>query len=252
MYDSKHPKLSDVTESDTGAGKLVDYSVAFSILAALGALTAAITPAIIATADAGTNGGIRLRDSVSAYWEVDPNYAFLVPFSAAALLLVIDAILSTTSANRAIYGRRYQNFALGTSLGLLTWFNLEEYPEIHRPAAYAFFLLFAAVMAYGALLGLTGRRVDGTEDVGNRQEEKVNGIVSLVFFMLLGVALASYFMLGWITFYFFELYALVSFALHYVLSAANPFPYCYYEFPINWVNRLLRRLRIMRSAPGGY
>ncbi len=257
MDETGRPTLSDVTEADERARRIVDYSVAFNVLAALGALVAAIAPALMATADAmavGANDAglaeealvIQLRGSISAYWNVDPSFAFWLPFTAAAVLLVVDAFLSVISPNRFVYGRRYQNFILGGSLALLTWFNKDDSPWIHFPAAYVFFLLFAAVMAYGALLGLTGRRVGGLADVGNRQAEKANGIVSLIFFALLGVGLL-FFWIGWINFYFFELYALVSFALHYVLSGANPFPYNSYEFRIDWLNDLLRKLKIMKS-----
>lgn len=243
---------TDVTSSQSRAGQVVDYMVAFNILAAVGALVAAIAPALMATADAmtqaadGEEASVVLRESVSSYWDVDPRFAFWLPFTAAAVLLIVDSLLSIVSPNRAIFGKRYQNFFLGVSLATLTWFNNEDYPTIHNRATFFFFALFAAVMAYGALLGLTGRRVAGNRTVGSRQAERVNGWVSLTFFALLGVGLVFYW-LDWINFFFFELYALVSFALHYVLSASNPFPYNFYEFSINWLNRLFRALKIMKS-----
>ncbi len=236
---------ADLSSAPTSAGKVLDWSVAYSVPAALGALVAAIAPAIMATREVPA---LPLRGSVSDYWDVEPRYAFWLPFSLAALLLVVDGIVSVVSPNKKRFGRRYQNFFLGGFLALLTAFNKDNYPAIHYPATYFFFLLFAAVMAYGSLLGLTGRHVQGRNDVGNRQAEWVTGLVSMIFFLLMGAALI-FWRLDWITFYFFEVYALVSFALHYVMSAANPFPYKEYEFSIDWLNSLLRRVWIMRS-PG--
>lgn len=189
------PELGQLSQSTTWYGRLIDYVVSFNALAAIGALVAAIAPAVMATADAvmdDDDGGVEvgtivLRGSVSDYWDVDLAVAL----------------------------------------------------------ATVFFVLFALVMLYASLLGLTGRLRPGEPESETRQAEWVNGIVSLLFVALLGVALIFYW-IGWVTFYFFELYALISFALHYVISGANPFPYNRYEFRVPWVNRLLRTLRIMR------
>lgn len=232
-----------VTEPDRGRGQqALDRLVGFQALAALGAMVAGIAPALMATA-----GGTELRGSVSAYYDVDPRHYFWAPFTAAGVLLLVDAALSYVSPNRARFGRRWYNVVLGATLLLLTRFDLENSPGIHYPAASIFFALFIAVIAYTSLLGVAGRLTERArvDDQPNRDLDRVFAEVSLAFLGLLVLTLIAW-VFGLITFFFFEAFALLNFALYYVQGLVNPFPYNDYEFTVDWLNDLLRFLRIMR------
>ena len=235
-------QLSDVTHEEARLRRALDYVVAFRWVAAVGALTAAIAPAIMATAD-----GTELRGSVSAYWNVDPRYYFWAPFTIGAVLLAVDGVLSYLSPNRIDFGGRWYNVVLGVALAVLTWFDLDNDRWLHYPAATVFFVLFIAVIAYTSLLGWAGRHLQlAGDDTHNRQVEIMSARVSLVFLGLLLLTLIAW-VLGLLNFFFFEVFALVNFALHYVQGSVNPFPYNHYEFRIDWLNSVLRALRIMRT-----
>ena len=134
---------------------------------------------------------------------------------------------------------------------LLTWFDLDSSPSIHYPAAAVFFGLFIAVIAYTSLLGVAGRLSPDAEadDIPDQPIDRVFAEVSLGFMGLLLLTLVVWWA-GLITFFFFEVFALLNFALYYVQGLVNPFPYNDYEFTIGWLNRLLRALRIMRRVQG--
>lgn len=232
-------ELEETTDADTRIARYVDYAVAFKWVAAGGALVAAVSPAVMATADGST-----LRGSISDYWNVDPDTLFLAPFTIAAILLFVDGVISYLSPNRARFGARWYNIVLGVSLLLLTWFNKDEDPWIHFPAATVFFALFIAVIAYTSFLGWAGRRVSGGTD-HNMEAERASAMVSLVFLALLAITLVAW-LIGWISFFFFEVFALVNFALHYVQGSIRAFPYARYEFAFGWLNTVFRFLRVMR------
>ncbi len=219
---------------------VVDF-VAFRAVAAIGALMAAIAPAVMATAE-----GDVLRGSVSAYWDISPRYLFWAPFTGGAALLITDGILSFVSPLKVDVGRRWYNIVLGVALLLLTWFDLDASPAVHYPAAAVFFGLFIAVIAYTALLGWSGRHVpghDGQEHVGTAELSFAK--VSAVFLGLLLLTLVA-FVAGLVSFFFFEVFALLNFALFYVQGGISPFRYNHYEFRTDWLNDALRALRIMR------
>ncbi|MFW2382997.1 MAG: DUF7103 family protein [Acidimicrobiales bacterium] len=234
-----------LTESELGRSQqLLDRIVGFQAFAALGALVAAIAPAVMATTD-----GTTLRGSVSAYYDVDPEHYFWAPFTAAGVLLLADGAASYLSANKNRFGRRWYNVVLGVALLLLTWFNLDDAPTVHFPAASVFFGLFIAVITYTAALGIWSRSVPGArpESATERLVDRVFAEVSLVFLLLLVLTLAAW-GLGLISFFFFEVFALVNFALFYVQGLVRPFPYNEHEFRSDAVNRFFRGLRIMATA----
>lgn len=219
---------------------VVDF-VAFRAVAAIGALMAAIAPAVMATAD-----GDVLRGSISAYWDVAPRYLFWAPFTGGAALLITDGILSFVSPLKADVGRRWYNIVLGVALLLLTWFDLEAWPAVHYPAAVAFFGLFIAVIAYTALLGWNGRHLPGHSDQDHVGTAELSfAKVSAVFLVLLVLTLVA-FAAGIVSFFFFEVFALLNFALFYVQGGISPFKYNHYEFSVDWLNTVVRTLRIMR------
>jgi hypothetical protein len=231
--------MQATTTAERRAQRALDYVVAFKWLAATGALFAAIAPAVMATAD-----GTTLRGSISAYWNIEPRHLFWAPFSAAAALLFLDGVISYVSPNRKDYGGRWYNLALGVSLYLLTWFDKDNTPVVHFGAATVFFGLFIAVIAYTSFLGWAGRHLGGTGD-HDEEVEQAGAQVSLVFLLLLLLTLVAW-ILGLVSFFFFELFALVNFALYYVQGSLRAFPYPHYEFPFATLNRLFRLVRIMR------
>jgi hypothetical protein len=218
---------------------------AFESVAAIGAAIAAIAPAVMATADGDT-----LRRSVSAYWTVDPRYLFWGPFTLAAVLLVTDSVISYVSPRRRGDAGRWFNIVLGVALLALTWFNEDDHPAVHYPAATLFFALFILVIAYTAALGTIGIHV-GSEPGHDEPAERAAASVSLVFLLLLTVSLGAW-ALGLITFFFFEVFALVNFALHYVQGSLHGFPYGHYEFPtkMKGFNTAFRKLGMMTSDSG--
>ncbi len=113
--------MREVTTSEARREQMLDRTVAFKWPAAIGALSAAVAPAVMATAD-----GEVLRGSVSAYWDIDPRYLFWLPFTIAAVLLFVDGALSYWSPNRNEFGGRWYNLVLGISLLVLTWFNKDN------------------------------------------------------------------------------------------------------------------------------
>ena len=234
--------MLDAVTTETGrVRRLIDQLVAFKWAAGAGAFLAAVAPALMATEQ-----GAQLEGSVSAYWDVDPEYYFLGPFTAAAVLIFIDGALSYLSPNKDLFGRRWFNLVLGVSLFLLTWFNKDDTPGVHYPAAYVFFVLFISVIAYTSALAWFGKHT-GDGDHPGRQVEVATARVSVVFLVLLVLTLIAW-LIGWITFYFFEVFALVNFALFYVQGFFYAFPYNHYEFKWSWLNQLLRTLRIMRMS----
>ncbi len=191
-----------------------------------------------------------LRGSVSAYWDV--GAAFSVPFLIAAVLLILDAILSYISSNKRHFGQRWYNGVLGLSLIGLVRFNVDDDPTLHYLFAGTFFILFLLVMTYTAVLGSAGRRLpvdiddDGMPDASETAEAR-EALLAHVGFLLVGAAIMagiSWAAFGWITFYFFELHALVTFALFFALRVLNPFPYRLYEFPWSRLNSVVRFLRL--------
>ncbi|MEM9889684.1 MAG: hypothetical protein AAF962_02380 [Actinomycetota bacterium] len=223
--------------------------VAGEILAAIGALLAAITPALVATAD-----GTTLRGSVSAYWNVEPRYLFWLPFTAAAVLLTMDGVASFIDADRRRTGIRPYNVILGVALFVLTWWNVDEDRTIHTVAASVFFVLFIVVIVYTSLLAWLGVPVPGAGDYHTpdgavrRAAEKAVGQVSLVYSALLALTLAVW-LTGRISFYFFEVFALANFALFFVQGTLVRFPYVLFEFPWPVVNAFFRAIRVMAPRP---
>ena len=224
-----------------GRQGFVQQAVGFRFLAALGAALAAVAPAVMATAQ-----GRELEGSVSAYWDVDPRYYFWAPFTAGAVLLVIDGLISLLAPSQRRYRNRWFNVVLGVALLLLTWFNKDDDPWVHYPAAGFFFALFVAVIGYTALLGVTGSRT--TTDERSEALERTSARVSAIFFGLLVLTLLAW-AVGLLSFYFFEVFALLNFALFHIQGYVNPFPYHHYEFEVGWLNSLFRTLRIMSPAP---
>ncbi len=235
-------ELHGTTNADAPLARFVDYAVAFKWVAAPGALIAAVAPAVMATADGST-----LRGSISDYWDVNPRSLFLAPFTVAAILLFLDGVISYLAPNRATFGGRWYNLVLGVALLVLTWFDTDNDPGIHVPAAYLFFGLFVAVIAYTSVLGWRGRHVAGDAD-HDIDVERAGARVSLVFLALLGITILGW-AVGAISFFFLEVFALVNFALQYVQGSIHAFPYAHYEFRSAFFNRLFRALHIMRPAP---
>lgn len=219
--------------------RFFDNAVAFKWVAAAGALSAAVAPAVMATADGPT-----LRASISDYWDVEPPSLFWAPFVVAAVLLAVDGILSYTTPNQHEFGRRWYNIVLGGALLGLTLLNTDDQPLLHFLSASLFFGLFIAVIAYTSFLGWTGRHIAGGAE-HNMEVERAGAKVSLVFLALLAITFVAY-RLTWISFFFFEVFALVNFALQYVQGSIRAFPYAHYEFKNDGLNKFFRRLRIMR------
>ncbi len=238
-----------MAERPTPMRRTIDRVVAGEVLAAAGALLAAITPALVATAD-----GTTLRGSVSAYWNVDPRYLFWLPFTAAAVLLVMDGALSFADVDRRRTGVRPYNIVLGIALFVLTWWNVDEDRVLHTLAASVFFALFIAVIVYTSLLAWLGVPIpgtgghDGPERLAQRVAERAVGQVALVYSALLGLTLVVW-LAGGITFYFFEVFALANFALFFVQGTLVRFPYVLFEFPWAPVNAFFRAIRVMPRRP---
>lgn len=241
----EHDGSSDQIETTEADGRVVrffDNAVAFKWVAAAGALSAAVAPAVMATADGPT-----LRGSISDYWDVEPRHLFWAPFVVAAALLAIDGALSYATPNKDRFGRRWYNVVLGAALLTLTVFNKDDNTALHVLGAVVFFGLFIAVIAYTSFLGWTGRHI--ADDVEHNIEvERAGAKVSLVFLALLAITFVAW-LFGWISFFFFEVFALVNFALQYVQGSIRAFPYVHYEFKIDGLNTFFRALRIMRR-PG--
>ncbi len=237
-------RAAQVTAERRRLRRSLDVLVGFRILATLGALIAAVAPAVMASADGST-----LRGSVSAYWNIPNDVYFEVPFTAAAALLAIDGALSYSSPNKNIYGKRWFNIVLATALFVLTWWNTDDHTTIHYIAAAIFFGLFILVIFYTTALAWLGQTVAGAADVDEhaREKGKIGAEVAGAFLVLLVLTLIGFWPLGIVSFFFFEVFALVNFALFYVQGLVQPFPYRYYEFPWSWLNALLRAVRIMPS-----
>jgi len=240
--------MDELTDSHSRVGRTLDFIVAIRLFAVFGALLAAIAPAIMSKAD-----GTTLRGSISAYWNVDPAYLFWLPFTIGGVLLIVDSIVSYVSPNHKDFGGRWYNLVLGMTLLVLTWRNIEEDPALHYPAAVVFFALFILVIAYTSSLGWFGVHIEPTQpengDSGtnghNRATEKITAQVSIIFLLLLVVTLLAW-AFDLITLFFFEVFALLNFALYYVQGAIRPFPFAHYEFPWSWLNDFLRSIGIMR------
>lgn len=221
------------------AQRYVDQIIGLRALAACGAALAAIAPAIMATAQ-----GSELEGSISAYWDIDPRYYFWAPFTAGAVLLLADGMASLLASNPKSYQNRWFNLILGVALLLLTWFNKDDNPEVHYPAAFVFFILFIAVIGYTALLGSSGRHLGDGHPADDERVERASAKVSGIFF---GLLILTFFVwvAGLISLYFFEVFGLLNFALFHIQGYVNPFPYHHYEFKIDWLNSIFRALRIM-------
>ena len=126
----------------------------------------------------------------------------------------MDALFSYVPVYRRAFGGRWYNVVLGLALLGLTWFDIENEPGIHYPAAWVFFLLFIAVTAYTSALGWRGRHIEQPGNSHNRQLEIITAQVSLVFLGLLALSLLAW-LTGLITFLFLrdvcsrELFALL-------------------------------------------
>ncbi len=241
MEDNWSSELHQTTSADRRLVRFFDYAVAFKWVAAVGALSAAVAPAVMATADGDT-----LRGSISDYWDVDPAHVYWAPFVIAATLLFADGIISYLTPNRLKFGARWYNIVLGVALMSLTLFDKDNDPIVHFPAATVFFGLFIAVITYTSFLGWTGRHVAGGGD-HDIDVERAGAKVSLVFLALLAITFGAW-LFGWVSFFFFEVFALVNFALQYVQGSIRAFPYAHYEFRSARLNTLFRTLRIMRPA----
>ena len=230
-----------VTHEAAGPQRWLDVVVAYRWVAAAGALIVAITPAVLASRE-----GALLRGSVSAYWNIDPSWHFWLPLGMGGVMLIIDGLLSYVSRNRAEYGLRWYNVVLGAAILLLTRFNVDDSPVLHSIGAYTFVVLFIVVIAYTVALSWWGVPV-AVSDERDRSVEVVIGRVSAVFLALLLLTLGAW-LVGLVSFFFFEVFALVNFALYFVQGSAYPFPYRRYEFPVAAVNTFLRAIRVMKPV----
>lgn len=203
---------------------------------------AAIAPAVMASKQSRDGEG--LEGAISSYWDIEPRAYFLVPFLAAAALLLIDGALSYLSSNKDIYGRRGYNIALSGFLVMLTLFNKDDSPFLHYVGAYGFFILFVLVIAATTALAWFGDPIDSSTTP--RGEAAVAAArVSAVFLALLALTLVAWWPLNLVTLFFFQIFALVNFTLFYVQGFFYAFPYRRYVLPWTGPNIVLRWLGLI-------
>ncbi len=118
----------------------------------------------------------------------------------------------------------------------------------HYLGAYVFFLGFIFVIFYTSVLGVRGTLTKKAQDdlVEDRPIDSVMSQLSIAFIGLVVLTIVGW-LAGLVSFFFFEVFALLNFALYYVQTLIHPFPYNDYEFKSPMVNSICRFLQLMAS-----
>jgi len=90
------------------------------------------TPGLLILGDNGV-----VRESISAYYNLDKNVLFYVPLSVAFMLFVVNGVIKH---------KKFYNTALGIALAGLVIFNHDDFTVVHFLCAGVFFLGNAAVI----------------------------------------------------------------------------------------------------------
>ena len=144
-----------------------------------------LAPVALILADGGT-----VRDSISAYHDVDHPEAFYVPLTVAAMLFVVNGVL-----NRG----HWYNWMIGVLLGTLVVFDHEsDLKVLHAIGAAGFFVGNVAVMIW----------------FSKRKPRPV--IVGLVATIVASLALWQ--VTDWFTLFWAEWVSLTIIATHYILD----------------------------------
>lgn len=72
-----------------------------------------------------------VRDSISAYWDMDVAKAFYFPLTLAAMLFLVNGIVKH---------RGLHNIVLGIALGVIVWFDHEHSTALHFAGVGVFFV----------------------------------------------------------------------------------------------------------------
>lgn len=145
-----------------------------------------LTPALLWLFDSFT-----LRDSISAYFEMDQNQIFYVPLTVAAMLFVVNGVIKHEHS---------YNTVLGVMLIGVVLFNHHDFPVLHMLFAVAFFAGNAAVIYFFSR--------------NTPPRFKTYVVVFIV------IAVCAWKPLGWYSLFWAEWLSLAAIGIHYILASA--------------------------------
>ena len=131
-----------------------------------------------------------IRDSISAYYDMEQNQVFYIPLTVAAMLFII---------NGTVKHQHFYNTFLGVALAGALLFNHEDAGLLHGIFGVAFFGGNAAVIVLYT----------------SREERWFKALLVAV----IALAMAGCFIFGWFTFFWAEALSLALIGLHYILES---------------------------------
>lgn len=149
----------------------------------------AFTPVFLIAFD-----GWEIRDSISAYYDMDENQWFYFLLTVGAMLFIVNGVIKEQHS---------YNTTLGIFLAGVILFNQDDWTAIHNVFAFLFFGGNATVIFFSKTLGW----------------------VKAVFGAVIVVALGLFFFADWFTLFGLEWVSLGIVAVHYILNTAPRVPY---------------------------
>ena len=131
-----------------------------------------------------------IRESVSAYYDMEENQVFYFPLTVASMLFVVNGVVKR---------QHFYNSLLGVALAGVILFNHHDFEVIHGIAAVAFFAGNAVV-----ILVFSAKKERWFKGL------LVTGII---------LAMLGYFLFAWFTLFWAEWFSFGIIALHYILES---------------------------------
>lgn len=138
-----------------------------------------------------STGGV-VRESISAYYDIEQNQIFYFFLTMAAMLFIVNGVVKE---------KYFYNTFLGVMLAGVILFNHDDFTVVHGAFAFAFFAGNGVViLLYSSKKELWFKRL------------LVGGIVT---------AMLGFFLLDWFTLFWAEWLSFGIIALHYILESAG-------------------------------
>lgn len=151
------------------------------------AVLLAFTPLLLIWFDAGP-----IRDSISAYYNMEHNVIFYVPLTMAAMLLVVNGVINKPT--------QWYNWVLGVFLFGVILFNQDDFSLLHNIFAALFFISNVLVIfLFSSIIKLQFRVVLG---------------------LIIILALAGWYLFDAFTLFWAEWISLGIIALHFILESS--------------------------------
>jgi len=174
-----------VSSTLDGVRKTAQGVIRFAKLERVLAAFCLLIPAFLIIFDDGP-----IRDSISAYYDMEQNQIFYFPLTVASMLFVVNGVVK----EKHVY-----NTVLGVMLAGVILFNHDDFSTVHYFFALVFFAGNAVVIV-----------------VFSSKKERWFKILLVT---VIALSMLGYFLFGWLTLFWMEWLSFGIIAFHYILES---------------------------------